>query len=226
MAALVATFLSDAMNADPQVVKHVHECGLATSFLNLTTSRGYLPGLVSALSLTEAVAEAVLEADPFPVLLSAFVSPRYVMPNSRCLLAEMGAVVDTGLDELARHTPSLRPAVLGALVKAAKRAATLGKNLVADEDGAAAVYAAASAAPEEGAGARDVVLPPGCSPPELEGRRTRLAQYAHNLVQLTEQMLHAEDHVAAFVERGGHDAILELARWTTAPGGRVCRMSF
>ena len=35
LAALVATFLSDVMNSDPQVVHHVHSSGLAKSFLSL-----------------------------------------------------------------------------------------------------------------------------------------------------------------------------------------------
>ena len=45
-----------------------------------------LPNVIMALSLTEAGAKAVAEANPFPSMLSIFCSPSYVMPNSRCLL--------------------------------------------------------------------------------------------------------------------------------------------
>jgi hypothetical protein len=40
LAALVATFLSDVMNSDPQVVHHVHNAGLAKSFLSLFIAVG------------------------------------------------------------------------------------------------------------------------------------------------------------------------------------------
>ena len=112
LAALVATFLSDVMNSDPQVVHYVHKSGLAKSFLSLlmdnTNKEGVneeegdkepvpilkpsaelimaLPNVIMALSLTEAGAKAVAEANPFPSILSIFCSPSYVMPNSRCLL--------------------------------------------------------------------------------------------------------------------------------------------
>ena len=112
LAALVATFLSDVMNSDPQVVHYVHKSGLAKSFLSLlmdnTNKEGgseeegdkepvpilkpsaelimALPNVIMALSLTEAGAKAVAEANPFPSMLSIFCSPSYVMPNSRCLL--------------------------------------------------------------------------------------------------------------------------------------------
>ena len=98
LAALVATFLSDVMNSDPQVVHYVHKSGLATSFLSLlmdnTNKEGgseeegdkepvpilkpsaelimALPNVIMALSLTEAGAKAVAEANPFPSMLQSF----------------------------------------------------------------------------------------------------------------------------------------------------------
>jgi uncharacterized membrane protein len=45
LAALVATFLSDVMNSDPQVVHHVHKSGLATSFLSLVMGKSIPGGL-------------------------------------------------------------------------------------------------------------------------------------------------------------------------------------
>ena len=108
LAALVATFLSDVMNSDPQVVHFVHKSGLAKSFLSLLMDKSKeekgddepdisiakpsaelimaLPNVITALSLTEAGAKAVAEANPFPAMMSIFCSPEYVMPNSRCLL--------------------------------------------------------------------------------------------------------------------------------------------
>jgi len=81
LAALVATFLSNTMNSDPQVVHFVHSSGLAKSFLSLLAtnkSNGReepllapsaelimaIPNLIVALSLTEAGANAVAEANP------------------------------------------------------------------------------------------------------------------------------------------------------------------
>ena len=52
-----------------------------------------LPNVIVALSLTEASAKAVAEANPCPALLSIFCSPKYVMPNSRCHLNEMAAII-------------------------------------------------------------------------------------------------------------------------------------
>lgn len=78
LAALVATFLSNTMNSDPQVVHFVHSSGLANSFLSTNKSNGReesllapsaelimaIPNLIVALSLTEAGANAVAEANP------------------------------------------------------------------------------------------------------------------------------------------------------------------
>ena len=224
LAALVATFLCDVMNSDPQVVHHVHGSGLAKSFLTLIMGKESewkswnasawkeptfepsgelimaLPNVLTALSLTEVGAKAVMDANPFPALLSVFCSDRYVMPNSRCLLNEMSAIVGTGLDELMRHNPGLPPACLKAAIRVANRVATLGKHLLSDED--------------------DILLGER-STEDLERARTHLMQFGYNITQLLEQILHNEDHVAPFVAADGFDALLELARWAAAPGGRA-----
>ena len=66
-----------------------------------------VPNVISALALTEQGATDVKNANPFPAVLDIFCSPKYVMPSSRCLLNEVGAIVGTGLDEIMRHVPLL-----------------------------------------------------------------------------------------------------------------------
>ncbi|KAL9185952.1 hypothetical protein ACHAXT_003729 [Thalassiosira profunda] len=227
LAALASTFLSDVMNADPQVVRFVHSSGLAASFLGLLRGpekfdarpESYgapaiapsaellmaVPNVLSALALTEDGATAIETANPFPALLAVFCSPQYAMPESRCLLNELAAIVGTGMDELMRHTPSLKTVVITAVVGVMERVAHLGKELVAAED-AAVTNTNCDDARESDA--------------DLEVRRTQLAQYVHNVGQLLEQILHADDHVAPFVGAGGYDALLELVRYAVVPGGR------
>mmetsp|Transcript_9044 Transcript_9044/g.11092 ORF Transcript_9044/g.11092 Transcript_9044/m.11092 type:complete len:4662 (-) Transcript_9044:66-14051(-) len=213
LAALTATLLSDVMNGDPQIVHHVHSSGLANSFLKMLMGENHsnknddsldewrtptlpaaselimaLPNVISALSLTEEGAKVIREVNPFPSLLSLFYSPQYAMPRSRCLLNEMTAIVGTGLDELMRHVPSLRPLGTKALVMAIRRVKTLGVRLLKEEESF------------------------GLSTPSraLENSRTCLMQYAYNMSQLLEQVLHNEEHACPFVDAGGLDAVLEL----------------
>ena len=281
LAALVATFLSDVMNSDPQVVHFVHKSGLAKSFLSLLlgkegavaggatvfacdichedfpskeeaeehekscTAGDILPGapgggsssggrtgravmseksfqdklwseepivepsaelimaipnVLMALSLTEAGAKSIAESNPFQALLSIFVSPKYVMPNSRCLLNEMSSIIGTGMDELMRHNPSLKVLVLRAIVLVMKRVVYLGKKLIEDED------AATTTAGGEGS-------------EDLETARTRLMQYTSNIAQLLEQILHTDDHIGSFITEGGFDALLNMATYAITPGG-------
>jgi len=225
LAALVATFLSDVMNSDPQVVHHVHTSGLAKSFFSLFIAAGgdgdsenkpiltpsaelimALPNVIIALSLTEAGASAVAEANPFPALLSIFCSPKYVMPNSRCMLNEMGAIIGTGLDEFMRHNPNLKAICLTALVDVIRKIVLIGQKLITDED-CAVVELAQDNATDRGSA-------------DLESSRTHLMQYGFNIIQLLEQILHSDDHLTPFVAAGGFDALLDLARWAVTPGGR------
>jgi len=158
-----------------------------------------LPNVIMALSLTEAGAKVVAEANPFPAMMSVFCNPKYVMPNSRCLLNEMAAILGTGLDECMRHNPSLKTKCLKAVVQTMKRVVTMGQELMAEEDAA-------------------VVTPPT---KDLETARTCLIQYGYNIVQLLEQVVHSEDHVSSFVAAGGFDALLDLAKYSIMPGGRA-----
>lgn len=221
LAALVATFLSDVMNSDPQVVHHVHTSGLAKSFLSLFIASGgdsdlenepiltpsaelimALPNVIMALSLTEAGAVAVAEANPFPAFLSIFCSPKYVMPNSRCMLNEIAAIIGTGLDEFMRHNPNLKSICLTALVGVIRKIVLIGQKLITDEDCAVVEFAQDTATAD------------------LESSRTHLMQYGFNIIQLLEQILHSDDHLTPFVAAGGFDALLDLARWAVTPGGR------
>jgi hypothetical protein len=217
LASLTATMMSDVMNADPQVVHHVHESGLARSFLDMIQATKHtdengdewweptlpamaelvmsVPNVLSALALTEDGAIAVKEANPFPSLLSLFCCPKYAMPLSRCMLNDMTAIVGTGMDELIRHVPTLRLLGMDALVAFLRRVVKLGADLLQQE------------------GSDDDLIQMQKNRTHgttLENARTCFAQYAFNVSQLLEQVLQHVDHVKPFVEGGGFDALLEL----------------
>jgi len=225
LAALVATFLSDVMNSDPQVVHFVHSSGLAKSFLSLLAtneSRGQnepllvasaelimaIPNVIMALSLTEAGAKAVAEANPFFELLSIFCCSKYVMPNSRCLLNEMAAIIGTGLDELMRHNPNLKSICLTALVEVMGKIVKIGQSLIVAEDKAIIPNV------------KENVIDPLPQMDDLISGRTCLMQFGFNIVQLLEQILHSNDHITSFIDVGGFDALLDLAQYVVTPSGR------
>jgi hypothetical protein len=225
LAALVATFLSDVMNSDPQVVHFVHSSGLAKSFLSLLATKESngqnepllapsaelimaIPNVIMALSLTEAGAKAVAEANPFPALLSIFCCPKYVMPNSRCLLNEMAAIIGTGLDEFMRHNPNLRSICLTALVEVMGKIVKIGQSLIVAEDEAI------------DPNIKENVNDPLPKMDDLISDRTCLMQFGFNIVQLLEQILHSDDHITSFVDVGGFDALLDLAQYVVTPSGR------
>jgi hypothetical protein len=207
LASLIATLMSDVMNSDPHVVRHVHESGLAKSFLTMLLGTPgeepvlppvpelimAVPNVLSALALTEDGANAVREANPFPALLRLFYHPKYAMPRSRCLLNEMTAIVGTGLDEIMRHVNSLRPLICEAIANAMNKVAALGEELAFKES-------------------QLDISPPETDRPatELETERSCLMQYAVNFGQVLEQILHNEEHCEPFVTAGGLDALLKL----------------
>jgi len=163
-----------------------------------------LPNVLSALSLTEEGAKAVSEANPFPSLLAIFCSPQYAMPQSRCLLNDMTAIVGTGIDELMRHVPSLRPLGISALVGAVKRVVFLGKQLIIDEEKEDERYfSTANSTMDE-----DVICNAGGTP--LENSRTCIMQYAFNISQLLEQVLQNSDHATPFINEVGLESLLSL----------------
>lgn len=205
---LIATLLADVMNSDPHVVRHVHESGLAKAFL------GYfpvsleeepiippipelimtIPSVIAALALTEDGANVVKSANPFPALVKIFAHPKYAMPQSRCLLNEMAAVVGTGLDEIMRHTTSLRSLVTLSISEVLNYVAEIGEKLAMDEK-------------DSDHGSRKSAGPTAT---DLENQRSCLMQYAVNFGQLLEQILHTEEHAEPFVKAGGLKALLKL----------------
>ena len=117
----------------------------------------------------------------------------------------MAAIIGTGLDELMRHNPSLKTICLKAIVQTMNKLVSIGKSLIAEEDGVGTRLVKTSF---------DRIK-------YLDTSRTLLMQYGYNIVQLLEQILHSEDHITPFVSVGGFDALLDMARWTVTPGGRA-----
>ena len=217
LAALICSLLSDVMNNDPHVVNYVHQSGIAKSFFNMLKGEreieGMLepllpttpelimaiPNVISALSLTADGASEVKNMNPFPAILKVLFHSKYAMPRSKCLLNEMTAVVGTGLDEVMRHVPTLRLLVIESIVEAMKSVISFGKSLVEREDLTSL---------------SNLQDAPASS---LENDRTCLMQYALNLGQMLEQILHTKDHCDAFVEKGGLVAILDLFQFLVPP---------
>jgi hypothetical protein len=217
LAALICSLLSDVMNNDPHVVHYVHQSGIAKSFFNmLKGEREFegrlepllpttpelimaIPNVISALSLTTDGASEVKNMNPFPEILKVLFHSKYAMPRSKCLLNEMTAVVGTGLDEVIRHVPTLRSLVIESIVEAMKGVIDFGKSLVEREDSNSL---------------SNVQDAPASS---LEDDRTCLMQYALNLGQMLEQILHTQDHCDVFVEKGGLVAILDLFQYLVPP---------
>ena len=65
----------------------------------------------------------------FPVLLRIFYRPKHAMPESRCLLNEMTAIVGTGFDEIMRHVERLKPLVLAAIAETMNKVVELAEDL-------------------------------------------------------------------------------------------------
>ena len=215
LTALIATLLSDIMNSDPHVVRYVHECGIAASFLNMLIGENVaggdaskraepvlppvpelimaIPNVISALALTEDGAKAVAKTNPFPALLRLFHHPDYAMPRSRCLLNEMTSIIGTGLDEIMRHVERLKQSVLAAIVNAMVQVADEAQELISREE-ESCQFGEPSEAQKEA----------------IDTDRSCLIQYVLNFGQLLEQILHNEDHCDPFVEAGGLDALLRL----------------
>jgi Domain of Unknown Function (DUF908)/Domain of Unknown Function (DUF913) len=210
---LACTLISDILNSDPHVVKHVHNSGLAQAFFKMLAGEERtlidakqewipflppvhelitaLPNVLSALALTSEGAAAVEEANPFKTLLKIFYHPKYAMPNSRCLLNETSAIIGTGLEEIMRHVPSLRSQVVSSVVDSMNHIIAIGVDLRQREEELPPEFHSDQASP-------------------VEDQRSCLMQYALNFGQIVEQILNCDEHCAVFVESGGLDAILDL----------------
>jgi len=201
---ITCTLLYDIMNASPQSVATVHESGLGGAFTSILSSGCVaatpelimaIPNVIAALSLTEASALKVAKANPFPSMLRIFYSPEYAMPRSRALQGDMAAIFGTGVDEVIRHVPSLRPLCIDALVGALKKIIAIGEELKADEQ--AADLANIRTSPTD----------------PLINRRTAYLQYVSNFSQLLEQILNKAETATSFISKGGIDLLLDLYQY-------------
>lgn len=192
--ALVCNLISEITNNDPNVssvVKFVHSSGLAASFLNLLDNPSLpkvpelfmsIPNVLFALALTEDGASVVLKANPYPKLISFFYNPEYAMPKSRCLLNEMPSTIGASLEDIMRNVDTLKASVFEALVEGMKQVAKLGKD----------------------------IRPAAVDDEDAIEKRSCLIQFILNFGQLLEQVLHHDDHVETFIEKGGFEALVGL----------------
>ena len=93
----------------------------------------HMPNVIQCLALTESGAKVIKEVDPFPAMLYSFYNSQHAMPNNRCLLNEMTSLVGTGLDEMMRNAPVLRPLGINALATAVRRVLNFGNRLLEKE---------------------------------------------------------------------------------------------
>jgi len=210
MAALTCTLLSHIMNADPQVVHYVHTSGLANSFLRMIkgiTIEGTtwfepnfppspdlimaLPNVISALALTEDGAKRIREANPIQELMGILCGPKYVMPQTRCLLNEVPSFIGSGLDEIMRYVPSLKRTTMETIVTSISKLVKIGEDIF-----------------EHGNELKNDIT--SKRPTEDDDSRTRFIQYTHNIGQVLEQVLQNDEHCTPFVDAGGIEQLLKL----------------
>ena len=214
LASLVSTLLSDAMNNDPHIVSHVLKSGLAVSFLSLFDEEKVvrptipavpelimaIPSIISAIALTDDGSKLVADHNPFPAFLRIFYHCDYAMPQSQCLLNEMGSIIGTGLDEIIRHVERLKPLIVAAIADAMNKVVSIASDLVHREEETLAI----------GYTLTDEIV-------ALENERSCLIQYILNFSQLLEQFLHSEENCEQFVDAGCFDAVLKLSRISMPP---------
>lgn len=143
-----------------------------------------IPNTIIALGLTQDGRQNLLDANPIPELFAFMCTRKYAMPHSRCMLNEMARGIGAGLDELVRHVPSTRSAVLKALVAAIRRITFIGQQLVEAESKSTSA--------------------------ETNDARRCLMHYASNIGMALEDILQNEENCSDFVKEGGIDAILDL----------------
>ena len=193
--ALTGTMLADVMNSDPTVVHHIHSSGIAQAYFELIKSDNLpassefimgIPGMLGALALTSSGADTLSEQNPFEKLITTiFVTPKYCMPTSKCLLNGITAMFGTGLDELIRHVPQVKQQCVKGLAQAVKQVTLLGETLKQQE------------------GLSD-------DKNNLLPERTHFIQYAQNVCQLLTHILQGSENVSPFVEAGGWETLLNL----------------
>jgi hypothetical protein len=102
----------------------------------------------------------------------------------------MASIFGTGLDEVIRHVPSLKPLCITALVDALKNIIGVGEALVSEE------IAAQGTSPQVG--------------DPLINKRTAFLQYVNNFSNLLEQILARQDHASPFIAAGGVDLLIGM----------------
>jgi hypothetical protein len=216
LGALAITLLSDVMNSDPRVVHYVYDCGLADTFYKTLKGSQYntepsvfvpvksktwneadiptssellmsIPNVIIALALTEDGRKRMLRVNPIPELLSVLCSPRFSMPNSRCMLNDMASLIGSGLDEMMRHVPESKGIVMKAVVSTIERVSSFGKGVVDQEEN------------------RNYP----CND-DSSSSRISLMHFANNISQALEHVLQNEENCSDFVKEGGVRAIMEL----------------
>jgi len=164
-----------------------HEANIPCSSELITS----LPNMLSALCLTEDGRKRVIEVNPIPDLLGILCSPRFAMPNNRCLLNEIASAIGGGIDELIRHVPSIKSFAMNAFVKMIDRVEFIGRKISTAED-------------------QSQFNGSTISIKERRNARVCLMHYGNNVAQLLEQILRTEEHCAPFLEYGGHRSLLNL----------------
>jgi E3 ubiquitin-protein ligase HUWE1 len=200
LAAVASSLVSDVMNSDPMSVGFVHSSGIARAFLQ-AVGRGLpacsemvvaVPAMLSALSLTSDGSEVVEKADVFPAFFRVFYQAQYALPQSRCLQGDMPCLVGTGIEELMRHVPRLKPSCMVALVEAMKKVVTL----------ADAAQAQGDLLEGEDAHAGSI------------RRQACTLQFVTHLARLAEPVLSKSEHIGAFFQAGGSEALSDMAPLT------------
>jgi len=216
LGALATTLLSDVMNSDPRVVHYVYDSGLADVIFQLLKGSEYhsesndmldgnsvkwhepdiptsselimsIPNVIIALALTEDGRKRMLRVNPFPELLSVLCSPRFSMPNTRCMLNDMASLIGSGLDEMIRHVPESKSVVIKAVVGAIKRISILGAEIVDKEENRSDSWNQ-----------------------DNSYSRISLVHFACNISHALEHVLQNDENCSDFVKEGGVRAILEL----------------
>lgn len=235
LGALAVTLVTDTINTDPKVTHYILESGIAESFffimkgeecsankkydiLDVTQETWHeanvpcsselimaLPNLISALCLTEDGRKRVTDVNPFPDMLGIMASPRFVMPNSRCLLNEMASMIGGSVDEFIRHVPSMKSLILESFVRLIDRVVFLGRNVSTSED--------------EWKRTREDSVAVSSMNQRLS--RVCLLHYGNNIAQLLEQILRTEENCEPFIQFGGYDSLLHLYPCLTLRGSEL-----
>eukprot|EP00899_Mesostigma_viride_P004970 jgi/Mesvir1/14474/Mv05181-RA.1 len=131
--ALATSVLTELINQEPMVYPTLDEVGLPAAFLSslacglLPSSDviSVVPNALTALCLNAAGLDAVRRSDLSACFVPVFTSKAYLT----ALLGDTPSVVGSALDELMRHVPVLRPAVLDLVMEMMRRLCLIGRAI-------------------------------------------------------------------------------------------------